>query len=99
MQSAGNVGAFSPRSLVRDGADLCEELVRRGGRALTIPVGNRRMVVSFQLMPGRQRRPKLGISPELDDHDLARLASRSGASFDPAWSRGLALQYGGIQHR
>lgn len=99
MQTVGNTGALSTRALVRGGAELCEELVRRSGRALTIPFGNRRMIVSFQWISDRKRLPDPGITPEFSDHDLAKLASRTGLDSDPAWSRGLAIQYGGIGRR
>ncbi len=99
MNSVGNLGSFISRSFVRDGAELCEDLVRRGERALTIPFGNRRMVVSFQLLPEQRRRRAPQITPEFTDHELATFASRYGATYEPAWERGLSLQYGGARRR
>jgi hypothetical protein len=97
MNNVGNLSALSTPSLVRDGAEFCEELVRRGGRALTIPFGNRRIVVSFRWMSEPRRRPDPQITPELTDHELVKIASRYGASYEPAWERGLTLQYGGLR--
>ncbi len=97
MQSTGSIGALTPRSLVHDGADFCEELVRRGGRALTIPFAGRRMVISFQWLPTARPARSQSIAPEFDDVELARLAARSGAPTESAWDRSLTLQYGGIR--
>jgi hypothetical protein len=97
MQSTGSIGALTPRSLVHDGAEFCEELVRRGGRALTIPFAGRRMVISFEwLLTARAPRAQ-AIAPEFDDVELARIAARSGAPAETAWDRSLTLQYGGIR--
>lgn len=99
MQNAGDLRVMSVGSLVRNGAELYDQVVRRGGRALSIPFGARRMVVSFQLLPARRSAGDVGITPEFDDHELARIAAQSGAAYEPAWERGLALQYGGIRRR
>jgi hypothetical protein len=97
MQNAGNLGVMPAGSLVRNGAELYDQVIRRSGRALSFPFGGRRMVVSFQLLPARRATSDLGITPEFDDHELARIAARSGAAYEPAWERSLALQYGGIR--
>ena len=97
MRSTGSVGALGPRSLVQDGAGLCEELVRRSRRVLTIPfVGHRLVVAVESLSPVRPARV-MSLSPEFSDLELARIAARAGAPVEPAWERSLSLQYGGIR--
>lgn len=96
MRDAGNLGVMPAGSLVRNGVGFYDQVIRRGGAALSIPFGARRMVVSFQLLPARRSSADIGITPEFDDHELARIAARSGAPYEPAWERGLALQYGGM---
>lgn len=95
MASISINGTVPARSLVQEGSDFCEDLVRRGGRALTIPFGNRSLVVSFQWNPLRRRQDP-GVSPELSDGELARLATQD-TSYRPAWEQGLSLQYGGTR--
>ncbi len=99
MQTPGSIGALSPRSLVRESADFCEELVRRSGHALMIPFGGRRMVISFQWLPASRPAVDRGLTPEFSDHELARIAARSASSPEPAWERSLTLQYGGIRRQ
>lgn len=95
MQGTGNPGAMPAESIILNGAELAGELVRRGGRALSIPFGRTRMVISFQLLRDGRSDFERGLTPEFDDAELARLAAQSGASPEPAWERSLAIQYGG----
>lgn len=97
MPSTGSIGALTPRSVVHDGADFCEELVRRGGRALSFPFAGRRMVISFQWLPTARPPRTHAIAPEFDDVELARIAARSSAPAESAWDRSLTLQYGGFR--
>ena len=94
MQGTGSMSALAPRSLVQDGAEFCEEFVRRGRHVLTIPFVGHRLVVSFEReAKARPVRQEL-LSPEFTDVELARIAARSGAPIERAWERSLALQYG-----
>jgi hypothetical protein len=95
MQTTTTLGALTPGTLVREGAELCEELVRRSGRVLTIPFAGRRLVVSFERLPKVRRVGAEAFAPELDDTELARMAARFGAPREQAWERSLKLQYGG----
>lgn len=81
-------------SIILNGAELAGELVRRGGRALSIPFGRSRMVISFQVLRDDRSDFERGLTPEFDDHELARFAERSG-TVEHAWENALVVQYGG----
>jgi hypothetical protein len=95
MTGTGAPGAMPANAMILNGAELAGELVRRGGRALSIPFGRRRMVVAFQLVRDDRSDFERGLTPEFEDGELARFAARSGAGPEPAWERSLAIQYGG----
>lgn len=99
MQGTGNPGAMPADSIILNGAELAGELVRRGGRALSIPFGRSRMVISFQLLRDDRSDFERGLTPEFEDAELARFAARSGAGIEPAWEHSLAIQYGGHRRK
>jgi hypothetical protein len=86
-------------AIILNGAELAGELVRRGERALSIPFGRSRMVISFKLLRDNRTDFERGLTPEFEDAELARFAARSGAGIEPAWEHSLAIQYGGHRRK